>query len=357
MKKKVFGLAVVICLVLLLTACSAVSDVEEAIEQIGTVSMNSHRQIKNAEQMYDALPADKQMKVANHAVLAAARKEYDRLSAAIDNAGNAIDAIGVVTQNSASAIGRARMAYDALEKDGLTSYVSDKYSILEKAEDQYAQLQYQSAMDLLNQKKYQEAYTLFDAIITDYPGCSVIADVRSGAADSLVGFADKQYNAGALEEAMHALEEVSKEYGTSTSGTELREKIEKALSQQRPQNGKTFTNTVNWGYGEFTVSASSHDACIKLENVTDPSKNILFYVRAGEDATVNVKDGRYIVKYTSGEYWFGQDSMFGKHASFARAEDILEFTTTSTQYTVISITLYTVYNGNLETSEIDPEDF
>ena len=88
---------------------------------------------------------------------------------------------------------------------------------------------------------------------------------------------------------------------------------------------------------------------------------MLFYVRAGDTYTVYVPDGSYVVKYTTGEYWFGLDSLFGRNATFTQADDIFTFETTTSggyiYYDSITITLYTVVDGNLETNDISADEF
>lgn len=360
MKRKIAILFVGCFFAFLLTACGAVSEVEDAIEQIGLVTMESREDIENAEKLYESLPAEKKPKVENYDTLTYARNEYDRLSDFVEAAENAINAIGEVTEDSGSAIELAQDAVFSAMSEGLLDYVKN-YGVLQAAEDQYAQILLEQAQKLLSQRKYQEAYDQFNVIVSRFAGTSALQSALDGEGQALVGLAEKLYNAGKLEETMYALDDLVMRYGNSDVSDELYEKVQKRLTQQRPQNGKTFKNTVGWGQGEFTVSASSQDACIKLEDIADPSKYILFYVRSGEEATVKVKDGRYIAKYTTGEYWFSQESMFGQYASFTKAEDIMEFTTTRegsyTYYSAIEITLYQVVGGNMETTAIGSEDF
>ena len=158
--------------------------------------------------------------------------------------------------------------------------------------------------------------------MSSFSGYGTESHARDGACTALTGMAEMQYNSGKLEECMNLLETISTTYNETEESAALLE---------------------------------------KLENLTDPSKCVMFYVRKGEQATVKVRDGAYIAKYTTGKYWFGQEGMFGENASFVKADDIMEFTTTqsgsTTSCSIIEITLYQVAGGNLSTSMIDETAF
>ena len=56
MKKKLFGIAVALCVAMLLAACEsgekAIAQVEQAIADIGAVSLESEEAIAHAEELY-----------------------------------------------------------------------------------------------------------------------------------------------------------------------------------------------------------------------------------------------------------------------------------------------------------------
>lgn len=57
-------------------------------------------------------------------------------------------------------------------------------------------------------------------------------------------------------------------------------------------------------------------------STTNPDRYTLFFVRANETATISVKEGEYIIKYTTGLTWYGTEEMFGSTASFTQADDV-----------------------------------
>lgn len=101
-------------------AVEKINAVEEAIDAIGTVTLESASAIEAAETAYAALTEAEKAAVSNASTLTAARTAYDKLvedSASADNVIKAIDAIGTVTLDSESKIAAAEALYGALSDD------------------------------------------------------------------------------------------------------------------------------------------------------------------------------------------------------------------------------------------------
>lgn len=363
MKRKISVLLLLACCIqfMLGFGFTKVSKVEQSINAIGIVTIESRDAIETAEKMYAELSPRNQKKVDNYGALLMARAELDRQLKLVDTAQKAIDSIKEpITRDSGAQIIEANRAYNEAREVGAHSYITG-YGDLYMAIDTYAALVIEDADKLLKQQKYADAYELYAMVCNHFAASASSGRAYDGCRDASIGGAERLYSGGKLEDALNALNEIDRYYGGSEKSTALREKVLKRLEQQRPSNGKVFQNATGWGYGQFTVSAGSRDACVKLENINDPAQYVLFYVRAGEEATVKVKDGSYVAKYATGEYWFDKDSLFGSDTAYTKAEDVLEFTTTregnSIYYTTIQITLYEVIGGDLETSEIDPNTF
>ena len=127
----------------------------DAIDAIGTVTLDSGAAIAAARDAYDALTEEEKALVSNYAVLTAAEEELARLQQAADQAAAdevkaKIDAIGTVTLDSGAAIAAARDAYDGLT-DAQKKLVTN-YNVLTAAEEQFAQLQLQAAADAVEAK-------------------------------------------------------------------------------------------------------------------------------------------------------------------------------------------------------------
>lgn len=346
---------------------SRITAVENSIRDIGTVRLESEAKIRTAEALYANLSQKNQGKVDNYGKLVEARKEHARLTGAVEQAKAAIDAIGTVTADSGDAIAAARSAYDALEADRLTKYLEDRYPVLQEAETVYAELcDFNGALALYESGDYARAAEMARSFIQNHPQSAYVPDAHDLAANCGVMAAQSAFEAGDLEKAIVELDASNEQYQTESrpaAYTELRQKVEAELEKIRPTSGKVFyDNGVTGGYSKFTVKASSDsDAYVKLENVKDSSKYVIFYVRAGTSASIKVKEGHYNAKYVTGPYWFGEDKLFGSSSSYTKADKPVEFNLryegSYVYYSQITITLYSVFGGNLSTSEIAPNQF
>ena len=122
----------------------------DAIDAIGTVSLDSQEAITQARAAYDALTDAQKALVSNYNLLTAAEEKLAQLQqdaqdqAAAQDITTLIAAIGTVSLDSQDAIAQARAAYDALT-DAQKALVSN-YNLLTAAEEKLAQLQ-QDAQD------------------------------------------------------------------------------------------------------------------------------------------------------------------------------------------------------------------
>ncbi len=89
-----------------------VSHVEEQIDAIGTVTLDSEAAIAAARDVFNSLPTSLQEQVENAAALFAAEEALTALH--INQVSDQIDAIGTVTLDSEAAIAAARATFDAL---------------------------------------------------------------------------------------------------------------------------------------------------------------------------------------------------------------------------------------------------
>lgn len=115
--KRIISLLLVAVMCLSLCACGkseAVTAFEDAVAQIGTVSIDSEEKIAAAEAAYEALTDKEKESVAElYTALTENRSTLDRLSAVVA----LIDAIGDVTVDSEAAIVAAENAYNELSDD------------------------------------------------------------------------------------------------------------------------------------------------------------------------------------------------------------------------------------------------
>lgn len=326
--------------------------VEKAIDSIGLVTIESREKIETAESMYAELSAKNKEKVDNYYILLQARAELDRLDGLVSTAQTAIDRIREpITLGSGESIVAAQTAYKAAREASVHSYITG-YDKLWFAIDEYAPLAIAEADKFMSQRKYSEAFLLYFQVYNHFADSSHGGNAYYGCQEASIGMAETEFNAGHWENALDQLDDVDAYYGGSESSTKLREKIVKRISQSRPRNGQTFQNTIGWGYGELTVTGGDYDEFVTLTDVDKHSKIMTFYVRAGETATVRVKDGIYTMDYIGGPYWFGMETKFGGYyQDYGTVEGTLIFSTTrngsQVEYTLIEVDLGDISFGDL----------
>lgn len=347
-----------------------VNKVVSAIDAIGTVTMESSGPIKNAEMAYEELSESLQGKVGNYETLAAARAEYDRLEKLVQDAVDAINNIGTVTLNSGSKIDQARKAYDALKADELTGYVFEESKILTAAEEKYEDLCVEDLFNtgnaLREEKKYEEALAKFQELLKNFPNSSKASAAKEGAAACVVGVAQASFDAAEYEKTMTLLSDGRENYGDTKENQDLLEKLVKKLESLRPTNKKTFKDTVGWGWGKLAVTAGTKDACFRIIAVDEngqylPETVMLFYVRAGETVEMAVKNGEYKVQYTSGDYWFGNDVGFGADAVYKEVTKDYSYDSwregSYVYYYKFDLTLYDAESGDFIATKITSDKF
>lgn len=153
--KRTVALAILAALLLTLCACGKVRQAEEAIDAIGAVTAESGAQIEAAEAAVEALNDKQRDKLPNLTVLEEAQTEYETVleeqaetEACVQEAENAIDAIGGVTLDSGDAIHAARAAYDAVPEEAREQVTNRE--TLSAAEQTFDTLAIQATTDAIN---------------------------------------------------------------------------------------------------------------------------------------------------------------------------------------------------------------
>lgn len=306
----------------------------EAIQTIGTVTMESGKKIEAAENLYSQLENRVRERVENYDTLTAARKEYDRLNSAVEKAKKAIADIGEVTLESKAEIDAARKAYEALEKDKLTPYLAAEYPTLTAAEMAYETCvevhMYESGNLAYDAGHYEDAINWFQNLLSDYPYSTYIEDAKNRIQNACAALCVQAVEEGNLEEAKDQLLRAENMGAKTETYTQAEVEFQKALDQLRPTNGKKLVDQIKWGRCTFTITGSKNcDAYVKVESTIDASLYTTVFIRAGQKVTLNLADGIYSCKYTSGENWFGQERMFGKNGLYTKVNGTMECTTSS----------------------------
>ena len=301
--------------------------VEQAIERIGNVTLDSEAAISLAEEQYDALPAALQKNVDNRVELKSARKSYDRMVKCVQTAKDAIDAIGTVNLQSGTRLSEARAAVsevEVLEKSSgakLTDALGDRVTVLADAEAVYETLYveylYGKAVELYDSKDYTGARAAFLDLAAQYPKREEAAAAKEQAFLCNLNLAEAAHNKGDQYTAMKLLKEDSDFSGKEEYKT-LMDKITKKLTSARPLNGAKMSDLIAWGWCELRVTAADEDMCVRVVSRDNKDKVTMFYVRKGETASAKLENGNYDVYYTTGEYWFDKTLGFGDTAKYGK---------------------------------------
>lgn len=183
----------------------AVAAVKELIDAIGEVTLDSGDAIDAARTAYDKLPEAKKALVDNYEKLTAAEEAYTALvdAAAAKAVDDLIDAIGEVTLESGDAIKAARAAYDALT-DTQKELVKN-YEKLLAAEELYEELTASAAA--IAQKAAEEAKQAQEEAEAAQKAAEEAAEAAKAAQEAAEAAAAKVgENNAAAEEARKAAE-------------------------------------------------------------------------------------------------------------------------------------------------------
>lgn len=180
--KKIGVVLLSLCLALTLTACAkseAAQAVDDQIEAIGEVTLDSEAAIAAAEEAVEALAEEDREQLDNVDVLEQARADYENLvlEAQAAEVEAAISAIGTVSLDSADAVANARSVYDSstAEVQALVENAAD----LEAAETQLADLQVAEVTEMINAigtvslasaDAIEAAQTLYDSLSDEVKG-------------------------------------------------------------------------------------------------------------------------------------------------------------------------------------------
>lgn len=372
--KRIFLVTVLILsLMLSLTGCSKPEDeVIKAIDAIGEVTLDSLELIEYAEDLYSQLETGDKVNVTNRSALTKARTEYNRQKKLLEDASDAIDAIGTVTYTSGDKVEAARQAYDAAAQYDVSGTLSTKEKVLLAAENQLKKAQEEvsnlstTLMQLYDAGKFEELEATAKPYIADLPDGELKNLLGSYVVEALCARAQEQYGSGDCMAAMQTLSRRS-EYKSICDRDvyELAEDIEadfiSAMSRNAPANGTILARTYDAGRNTFTVTAGSTDTCVKVELINDPSKYVVFFVKAKQKVTVNLLNGTYAIKYTTGPIWYDKDNMFGPDATYIKLSDTMELAGYSSgnriYWHTVTCTLRSGYGDNLGAQNMKPSDF
>ncbi len=128
-----------------------------------------------------------------------------------------------------------------------------------------------------------------------------------------------------------------------------------------PKSGTVLTSTARKCIAPFEIHAPANkNVLVKLRNsYGDEEQMMTIFVRKGETTKVDVPLGVYRLTYATGDDWYGYqtEDLFGTQTSCSKADKLFLFSRDEDGISGHEITLYTIRNGNLETSHIPRSQF
>ncbi len=125
-----------------------------------------------------------------------------------------------------------------------------------------------------------------------------------------------------------------------------------------PDNGMTMVSSGDRQVARFKVSApEGTHYWVKLVDATTMAPAIAMFVRSGSTAEAKVPVGTYVIKYASGQKWYGTTYLFGPDTAYGKADQTMRFWVEGNVVHGHSMTLYKVRNGNLRTETIPASEF
>jgi hypothetical protein len=112
------------------------------------------------------------------------------------------------------------------------------------------------------------------------------------------------------------------------------------------------------GVVPFEIKTSSGSSYfVKFVDVTTGANVLGIFVEGGRDLSTTVPQGRYLLKYASGQRWYGYEDYFGNDTEYSKASSTFNFRADEERASGYSITLYKVKNGNMRSSQITKAEF
>ena len=383
MKKSIIAIAVAACLVFSGCASGSGSAEPEVTDKLEAIELEKEAEqladdiealelgpdigdeIDRIKEAYEAFPDEIRKYVDNYDDFEALADEYDIDMEAVQDAIDAIDDIGTVDENSMGDIDHAQNLLNMVNP--LFTELVDNADEIDAARTECRQAivdkGVEEARSLIQAGKYEDAIDYVSDYKLEHAAESIdTTDLTAVSQEAELYWGWDLYNRnllGYVQDIIDDLEWTAVNDEIASARDNLQQTLDNYLYSVMPANGTILAATISGGYGELTIYSGDSPMLVKIEGYGDASRYIYVFLRANSSTTFNVPDGYYIVKYATGDRYFGDTASkaFGSDTSYRQADDVLQFETTQSgnyiYYSVITLTLYYVSDGNMSTHSID----
>ena len=122
-------------------------------------------------------------------------------------------------------------------------------------------------------------------------------------------------------------------------------------------NGQIFLNPSDDRVAPLTVDTSGEGGYYIYLDSNSGRNDMAFYVAGGQSLDILVPLEVYDIYYATGDYWRGEDYLFGPKTAYYHCDDKFKFSAENGKYLGWTLTLYPVADGNLDTDPISAADF
>ncbi len=120
----------------------------------------------------------------------------------------------------------------------------------------------------------------------------------------------------------------------------------------RPFTG-LIRNTQGDGLGELGISNQTGQDGVVVLATQDNQTVISAYIRDGDSFRMTgIRDGTYVIFFSTGANWNGNQAKFTANVSNQRFDDLLPYSTDGGSYTIWEVTLHGVAGGTASTSGV-----
>ena len=338
---------------------------DKEILSLGTITLESGPDIEKVRAHYDALDGEIKKEVRELKTLTAAEEQFVYLGklAQAEAVDQAIGALGEITPEKKADVETVRKQYEKLPAD--VQKLVTQLNVLEDAEATLLGYQDEAASaeikKLLDAKQYAEAIEYAEKQIAGRAPEKVQGKVVEYCVKAYVEEANAQMKDKHYEAADNLLRTCADRYASANQNDvkATQKKLDKAIAE--PKNGQVFDTKARGGYCELTIKSGSTPVYIKVVSQKDESVIATFYVRKDSSSKIKLKDGKYSLRYATGDKWYGEKDLFGSGTRYYSADTTLEMKTTRSgnriSYQTYTITLYTVVGGNMSTTKIPQDKF
>ena len=128
----------------------------------------------------------------------------------------------------------------------------------------------------------------------------------------------------------------------------------------RPPTGTYLVKDMPRGKAKLEVeNGLDSDAVVIMSLPEKPDKPLVaVYIQAGDDYNIKQIDaGTYIIYFSLGHDWDEGSGKFITDATYERFEEEIKFVSSSTHYSVVTVTLHPVAGGTAAIENLDEDEF